>query len=92
MMGQGIKKIYSAVDADEIQALREQGYRVYGYFDETLDGIINTAEKEYRLSPVDYIATSDKRDRFGTDEMFFNLFALVKVTQEIDVTNEVVKL
>lgn len=86
-----IKKIYSAVDADEVKAMLEKDLVVSGYTGDSLDDLFRR-EEEGDLVQVLHIRGTEFASRFLAKHRATSLFALVSVVQHIDVTNSEVKL
>jgi hypothetical protein len=85
-----IKKMYSAIDANELVDL-VSNYKVYGYFGDSVDKVLGAASRG-ELKLLTGILESNRRDRFEGDRVLYTLFGLAVVIEEIDVTKEVVRL
>lgn len=84
-----IKKMYSAIDANELIDL-VSNYKVYGYFGDTVDRVLDAASRsELRL--LTNVFNSNRRDRFVADSSPCTLFGLAFVIEETDVTDKVVR-
>lgn len=87
-----IKKIYSAVDAEEVQTILDKGLTVKGYFGSSLHRVIDQDENDYLAQEVVEVNETRAEKRFKrADGTSHALFGLVSVIRETDITDEEVK-
>lgn len=86
-----IRKIYSAVDAEEIQAMLEKGLVVSGYAGNSLDEVLRQVDENEPVQ-VSHIRGIEFAARFLTTHQVAPLFAVVSVVRQIDVTKQEVRL